>query len=242
LELKNISVIVTFHFLARFTQKEIMKKILLSLAVVLVAFTSAVSQKVVYGDNVQKREISSFHAIETSSGIEVIMTKGDKEELAVSVSKTEYMNEVRTVVENGVLKISRSNDWKWWRQWKDWKIKVYVSYVNVDAIKANSGGSVNATDVSFEKLAVRMNSGGIITLSGKVEMLDVDGSSGAQFKGYSLNANNCKADVSSGAGVQITVSKEISAKANSGGFVRFKGDGLIRDINVNSGGSVRRQS
>lgn len=219
-----------------------MKKILFPFVFVLAAFASGISQKVVYDDNIQKREISSFHAIETSSGIEVIMSKGDKEELAVSVGNTSYLNEVRTVVENGVLKLSRATDWKLWKQFKNWKVKVYVSYVNVDVIKANSGGSVTSSDVNFAKLTAHINSGGSISLTGKVESLDVDGNSGGQFKGYSLSTNNCTAHVSSGAGVQITVNKEISAKANSGGFIRFKGDGLIRDINVNSGGSVKRQS
>ena len=221
-----------------------MKRILLSLLVILAGFSSVIAQKekIVYGDNVTKREIGSFHAVETSSGIEVIMSKGDKEELAVSVNNTAYLNEVRTVVENGVLKISRNSDWKLWNQWKNWKVKVYISYTNIDAIKATSGGSVHVTDLSVNKLSVRMNSGGAITLGGTVASLDVDGSSGAQLKAYSLAADNCNLEVSSGAGIQLTVNKEISAKANSGGFVRFKGNGLIRDINVNSGGSVKRQS
>lgn len=219
-----------------------MKKIVISWVVIVMAMSTTVAQKVVYDDNVQKREIKSFHAIETSSGIEVIISKGDKEELAVSVSDTKYLDEVRTVVENGTLKISRSSNWSLWNKWKNWKVKVSVSYSRLDEVKATSGGSINGTDVKLDKLSARLNSGGAINLSGTVESLDVDGNSGAQFKGYSLRTVNCKADVSSGAGIQITVTKEISAKATSGGFVRFKGDGLIRDINVNSGGSVKRQS
>lgn len=219
-----------------------MKKIFTLAIALLAALLTVQAQKVVYDDNVQKRTISSFHAIETSSGIEVIMSKGDKEELAVSVGNIEYIDQVRTVVENGVLKLSRASDnWKFWTKFKNWKVKVYVSYVNVDAIRATSGGSVTASDISFTRLTARMNSGGMITLTGHIESLDVDGSSGAQFRGYSLTTTHCRAEVSSGAGVQVTVTKEISAKANSGGFVRFKGDGLIRDINVNSGGSVKRQ-
>ncbi|MEO8172606.1 MAG: DUF2807 domain-containing protein, partial [Sediminibacterium sp.] len=207
-----------------------MKKIFVLAAILFTVSATVQAQKIVYDDNVQKRTISAFHAIETSSGIEVILSKGDKEELAVSVGNMEYINEVRTVVENGILKISRSSDnWKFWTKWKNWRVKVYVSYTSVDAIRATSGGSVTASDVSFAKLTARMNSGGMITLTGHIESLDVDGSSGAQFRGYSLTTTNCKADVSSGAGIQITVTKEISAKANSGGFVRFKGEGLIRD-------------
>ena len=208
----------------------------------LATVVTAMAQKVVYDDHAEKRNMASFHAIESSSGIEVIISKGDKEELAVSAGNKEYLDQVRTVVEGGILKISRSSDWKFWNQWKNWHVKVYVSYTSLDAVKANSGASITGTEMNLPKLTARLNSGGTITLSGNVDMLDVDGSSGAQFRGYSLHVQNCKAEASSGAGVQITVNKEISAKANSGGFIRFKGEGLIRDINVNSGGSVKRQN
>lgn len=219
-----------------------MKKILVLFAVVLMALSSAIAQKVIYDDNVHKRTIGSFHAIETSSGIEVIISKGDKEELAVSVGNTDYLEEVRTVVENGTLKISRRGDWNIWKQWKNWKVKVYVSYTRLDDVKATSGGSITGSDVLLERLSARINSGGSITLTGTVNNLDVDGNSGGQFRGYSLSSTHCKADMSSGAGMQVTVTKEISAKASSGGFIRFKGEALIRDIDVNSGGSVKRQS
>ena len=96
-----------------------MKKIWISVISLLMVVSSAMAQKVVYGDNVQKRNIHGFHAIETAAGIEVIISKGDNEELAVSVGNNDYLDEVRTVVENGVLKIYRSGDWKFWNQWKN---------------------------------------------------------------------------------------------------------------------------
>ncbi len=199
------------------------------------------AQKVVYGEEVQKREISGFHAIETSSGIQVNISKGDKEELAISVGNTDYLDEVITRVDGGVLKISRSDNWKFWNRWKNWKVTVYVSYKELDGIRAQSGGSIKGTDLDLPALSVRFSSGGTINLGGKVTSLTLDGSSGGQFKSYGLTTEQCFAEVSSGAGAQITVSKEISAKANSGGYIRFKGAGMIRDINVNSGGSVKRQ-
>lgn len=219
-----------------------MKRISLLLLFVQFTLTGLIAQKVAYGENVQKREIGSFHAIETSAGIEVLISKGDKEELAVDAADKEYVNEIKTVVEGGILKISRSTNWSFWTKWKNWKVKVYVSYTQLDAIKANSGGSIKGTDISVAKLSAKLSSGGSILLSGNVAELNIDGSSGADFKGYALTSTHCKVEVSSGADVQITVSKEISARANSGGSIHFKGEGLIRDINVNSGGSVKRQN
>ncbi len=218
-----------------------MKKIVISLIAGILA-VSGMAQKVVYDDNVQKRNVHGFHAIESNAGIEVIISKGDKEELAVSVGDLKYLDEVRTVVENGVLKINRSDNWKLWNQWKNWKVKVYVSYTSLEGVKATSGASITGTDLQLNRLIAKFNSGGYITLSGSVDELTVDGNSGGQFRGYSLSTNTCKADLTSGAGAQVTVNKEISARANSGGFIRFKGDAQIRDINVNSGGSVKRQN
>ncbi len=218
-----------------------MKRIMMAVTALLITLTVSYAQNVVEGDNVEKRDVKSFHAVEASSGISVKLTKGAKEELAVTASDKEMLGKIKTEVSNGVLKITRENDnWKFWEKWKRWKITVYVSYAQLDAVRATSGSSISCSDINLSRLAAKMGSGGSIDLSGKVDALDVDGSSGAQFNGYGLTATNCKVDVSSGAGIHVTVTKEISAEASSGGFVRFKGDGLIRNINVSSGGSVKR--
>lgn len=220
-----------------------MKKILSSLLALTMLFSMALGQEVVTGENVQKRNVGAFHAVKTSAGIQVILTKGSKEELAVTSSDADLLDKVKTTVTNGVLRIGRENDdWKFWERRRNWKIVVYVSYTKLDGLDASSGGSIQAKSVDLDRLSVDVSSGGTITVMGKANELNVDGSSGGIFRGYDLNVTYCKADVSSGAGVQITVNKEISAEASSGGYVRFKGEGLIRNINVSSGGTVKRQS
>ena len=65
-------------------------------------------------------------------------------------------------------------------------------------------------------------------------------SSGADFKGFDMAVDFCDAEVNSGGNVHITINKELSAKANSGGAVRYRGTALIRDINISSGGIVKK--
>ncbi len=220
-----------------------MKKLFSSLLALTILFSFALGQEVVSGENTQKRSVGSFHAVKTSAGIQVVLTKGSKEELAVTASDADLVDKIKTVVSNGVLRITReNNDWRFWEKRRNWKVVVYVSYTQLDGLEASSGGSIQAKSVSLDKLTADVSSGGTITLSGSANALSVDGSSGGIFRGYDLAVTNCKADVSSGAGVQVTVNKEISAEASSGGYVRFKGDGLIRNINVSSGGSVKKQS
>ncbi len=200
------------------------------------------SQETVTGAETEKRTIAAFHAIETSSGIEVYISRGNKPELALTASHPEYLSRIRTEVSNGVLQISRSSDWKFWNSLKNWRIRVYVSYTELDDLKISSGASIEGKDIDLPKLHAHFSSGARLVLSGKVGELQLEGNSGAQCSSYGLQAQTCQVRVNSGAGVHITVEKEISARAGSGGYVRFKGAGMIRDIDVNSGGSVKRQN
>jgi hypothetical protein len=215
---------------------------LLSLVICILMLQNAFAQKEVSEANTEKRTVSEFHRIKASSGIEVHISKGNREELAVSVGDLAYLDQVKTVVSNGVLKIYREGEWKFWNTWKNWKVRVYVSYTKLDGLDANSGASINGSDLQLNTLDVHANSGGLIKIGGKADMLDVDVNSGGLFRGFDFEATKCNVEASSGGNAQLNVVKELSAKANSGGLIRYKGEGLIRDINTNSGGSVKRQN
>ena len=216
-----------------------MKKIILLLSFV-VSGLAVMAQKTVNEPHVEKRAVKSFHAVDVSSGIKLILTQGDKEELAVAAGDPSYLEYIETTVKDGVLKITRNQDWQFWKQWKNWKVTVYLSFKDLDKINASSGALVSGTNLDFDKLTVRMSSGALVELSGKTTDLNVDASSGALFKGYDLSSNICEAESSSGGSVQVKVAKELNARASSGGSIRYKGEGNIRDIKVGSGGTVKR--
>lgn len=203
---------------------------------------AGLSQETVTGAETEKRTIADFHAIEVSSGIEVHISKGEKPELALTATNPEYLSRIQTEVRDGVLHISRNSDWKFWNSLKNWRIRVYLSYTQLDDLKISSGASVEGKNISLPKLEAHFSSGASLNLSGTVDDLQLEGNSGAQCNSYNLHVQTCHVRVNSGAGVHITVDKEISARAGSGGYVRFRGNGLIRDIDVNSGGSVKRQN
>lgn len=224
----------------RLMQKSFMKKIFIIIAIVCLAI-SVQAQKTVSAANAQKRDVKSFHSLDVSSGIKVLLTKGNEEALAVAAGDPAYLDYIETTVSNGVLKITRNQDWKFWNQWKNWNVTVYLSYTNLKSIKASSGANITGDNLSFVDLDVKMSSGAFAELEGRSDNLSVDASSGAMFKGYELTSTKCMAETSSGAGIQVNVAKELNARASSGGSIRYKGEGLIRDIKVGSGGTVKRQ-
>jgi hypothetical protein len=237
-----------------------MKKLMFSLFTLF--SLSLFAQDVVINDaNAEKRPLTgSFNAIHVSDGIELLLTQGGTESVAVSASETKYLDRLKAEVVDGILKIYYDNKAMVWNGNEKRKLKAYVSFKNLERLKASSGAdvrmksvlTVNKLHLSFSsgaqfngevevtQLEASQNSGSEINVTGKAENLKTDLSSGAMFKGYDLMVNYCEAKANSGAEVRITVNKELAAKASSGGSIRYKGEGVVKDINVSSGGAVRR--
>jgi len=237
-----------------------MKNLLFSL-LTLVSLHSLAQDVTINDANAEKRNLTgSFIAISVSDGIELLLTQSNEESIAVSASDQKYMERFKTEVSDGTLKIYYDSKTMVWNSNEKKKLKAYVSFKTLQKLKASSGSNVKTKmtltvdklELSFTSgslfngelnvghLDVSENSGAEINVSGKAANLKVDLNSGAMFKGYDLDADYCEAKATSGGEVRIKVNKELSAKANSGGAIRYKGDAVIKDVNVNSGGEVKR--
>jgi len=220
------------------------------------------AQKEINDPNAETRQVKGFHAVKVSTGIQLVLNQSSTEAVAVSATTTEHRERIKTVVENGVLKIYYDNDsWKFWKNGENKKLKAYVSAINLDGLDASAGstvkiegtvrsdklnvdassGAVLNGNVNVSTLIIDQSSGAVINFSGSVKDLTVDGSSGSVLHGYELTAENCNVDASSGGGVQVTVNKELSVDASSGGYVNYKGQGVIKNIKTSSGGNVSRK-
>jgi phage pi2 protein 07 len=238
-----------------------MKKILFSLITFISLSVFAQEKTVINDANAQKRTLAeSFTGISVSDGVDLYLTQGNEESVAVSASEEKHRERFKTEVENGILKIYYDNKGVNWSVNDRRKLKAYVSFKTLEKLYASSGadvkvqGSLDAGSLSIKftsgavfngklkaaNVTVEQNSGSVINIEGSAEKFSVDVSSGAVFKGFDLAVDYCNAKASSGGGVRITINKELSAKANSGGGVRYKGNAVIKEIDVNSGGSVKK--
>ena len=238
-----------------------MKNIFLSLLLLAGLVTTSFAQKTINDANAEKRTVGSFHGIEVATGIELTLTKGATEEVAVSASEKEFRDKIVTEVVNGILKIhyetktgaiNRRNESK--------HLRAYVSYKTLDLLHVTTGADVNIVGIlEAQKLDLRANTGGLvkaeinigslkvdqntgskITLSGKVDNLEADGDTGSKFMGENLNTNTCSVEMSTGAGIYISVEKELNVKANTGGYIKYKGNAGVREIRTNTGGTVSK--
>jgi len=238
-----------------------MRNIFLSL--LLLTFTTAIhaQDKVINDPNAEVRKVGSFTGIKVSTGIELMLTQGSEDAVAVSSSRSEYTSRIITEVDNGVLKIYFNSKDGWENQPKNTKLRAYVSIRNLTKLHGSSGasvkvdGSLNITSLDMDfgsgslfngeikgsNLNIKQGSGSIVTMTGNAESVSVKSSSGSIYKGYGLTTQTCDADASSGGIIEISVSKELEAEASSGGLVHYKGAGVIKNLSTSSGGTVNKK-
>lgn len=238
-----------------------MKKFILSI-LSLISFTVFAQDTPARDPAATERTLSGrFSAIIVTDGIDVYLTQGQTESVAVTSSDGKYMSRFKTEVENGTLKIYYDNKGINFAFNEKRKLKAWVTFKNIDKLHASGGATVKTNggidadllDLKFtsgshfsgkinaKELTVDQNSGSGINVTGKANKITVEGSSGSIFKGYDFAVDYCDAKASSGAGVHITINKELNAKANSGGGIKYKGTALIKDVNISSGGIVKRE-
>lgn len=238
-----------------------MKQLLLSFLFITLTGNVLLAQKTINDANAEKRTVSGFHGIDVGTGIELTLTEGSTEQVAVSAISADYRDKIVTKVENGILKIYYENKVGAINKRKENKeLKAYVSYRSLDRLHANTGAEVKISgilkatsldleantgatvtgEVDINKLKISQNTGSRVSLTGKAETLDIDGDTGSRFKGEDMTTSSCNVSVSTGAIVSVKAEKELHVKANTGGSVKYKGNAALREVKTNTGGSVSK--
>lgn len=228
-----------------------MKKIFTILALLAVVYSNAQT-------NVQ-RMVGSFSGVSAASGIQVEITHADEESVFVSASDEAYTDKLKTVVENGVLKIYYENkDWKKGSV-KNLKLKAFVKFKNIDKIYISSGAAiVTKNTLTTNVLLLDVNSGAQFTGTLKASDFTIEQSSGAVSKitgsATNVNANlssgtvctatdfvaeNCNVTASSGAVLKMGVNTKLNVKASSGAIVSYTGNAIV-EKKLRSGASIKK--
>jgi hypothetical protein len=238
----------------------IMRKVLFGLFGLVIMLPALAQNKIINDPDAQKRSVSDFHAIKVSTGIVLMLTQGNEEAVAVSAAKPEDRDRIKTTVENGVLKIYYENN-SFSFTTNNKMLKAYVSCKLLDGLHVSSGARVEVDgtlksadlsmdfssgsdfkgDVSVSSLRIDQGSGSSATISGTAGNLSAEASSGSTLHAFDLQTGQCEVKVSSGAGLDIWVVRDLRASAHRGGRISYKGPAQISSIDTGSGGSVSKE-
>jgi hypothetical protein len=232
-----------------------MKKHLLTPILLLINLMALSQEKIIYDANAEKREVGNFQSIRVSDGIDLYLSQG---EAGVVVSATEIAqrDKMRTVVENGELKIFVNGGGF---NWKGRNFKAYVSVKTLNKLRATggsdiivqgelkldkltlelAGGSDFNGQVAVTDLTVDQNGGSDVHMKGSAVNLRIAAHGGSDFKAEELVAEYAIIEVSGGSDAILTVNKEMAAEASGGSDVKYKGHPVIKYKSATGGGSVR---
>lgn len=208
----------------------------------------------VHGDgNVQAESRATpktFTEIKAANGLDVFITQDDSYSVRVEADEN-LLELIRTEVEGSTLHIYTEKNIR-----VSTSKKVYVSLPVIEKIMASSGadivtenGSLSVKDIGVKassgssiKLDVDANeihsdcsSGADILLRGTAKTLYAEASSGSDIEAKELETESCEVRVSSGADVAVNTKKSLTAKASSGGSVKYKGNPEVVSQEKSSG-------
>jgi hypothetical protein len=232
-------------------------------AIVAILFSVALSSCIFLGPSIkgngnvveETRTVNDFTAIKASAGTNVYITQGNEIKVLVKADEN-LIDIISTKVEDGVLKITNSKQIR-----RSTVNKVFVTVREIKELTAfagsniysetalksenieltSSAGSNMKLDVISKRMKVSTSAGSNIYLEGRTDKFEGAASAGSNIKAENLKTKICKAKVSSGANIWITVTDELDGKASSGGNVFYYGTPKQVDVSSSSGGNVKKR-
>lgn len=197
----------------------------------------------------------SFYAIKASEGLDVFLTQSDTE--SITVEADENLQElIITEINDGVLKIHTKENIG-----RSKSKKVMVSFKDISSITSTSGSDVYSTnsintaelklkttsgsdmklEVNTSVLDCKSTSGSDLKLSGTTDKLFAEATSGSDIEADNLIAESSQVKATSGAGITINTSKKLTAKATSGGNIKYYGNPEIVEKNNTVSGNISKR-
>jgi Putative auto-transporter adhesin, head GIN domain len=219
---------------------------------------AGISAQQVNDPNAEVREAKNYHGISVSNAFDIYLSQSSNEAVAVSAATTKDRETITVEVKDGILYIGIEKGLKWTKG--DRKLKAYISFKQIDKLNVSGAcdvfisGTLKADKLSIhqsgasdlkgkldvKELTVDISGASDIMVSGMAGKLDVEASGASDFKGFDLVTDYCDVRASGASGIRITVNKELSAHASGASDIKYKGDGLIRDLKTGGASSVSR--
>ncbi|MBN9381463.1 MAG: DUF2807 domain-containing protein [Chitinophagaceae bacterium] len=222
----------------------------------------AMAQQTVINDpNVELRPTQGFHGVSVSGGIDVFLSQGMQESVAVSAEEIKWRDRIRTEVHDGILKIWVDHKGFGWSTGNK-KMRAYVGFASLDKLSASGASNIfvdgviaavslnidlaGASDfkgaIDVRELKLDLSGASDARITGTVSGLTTVNSSGASdLKGFDLVTETCNAHATGASDIRITVNKELNVHASGASGVYYKGAAVIREMHSNGASNVSKK-
>lgn len=211
----------------------------------------------VYDANAQVRNVGNFTAVHVGGSIDLHITTGNENAVAVSGKDASVIADITTEVKNGELYIGMRNGH---HAVSSEDVKAYVSVKTLNKLSASGSSDIlvneqlQSTDlvislsgasdfkgkVAVQNLRLSASGSSDFIISGKTTNLQIDLSGSSDVKGFELTADNCDIEGSGASDVRITVNKAIKARLSGACDVAYRGDAAVQEVRASGASSVKK--
>lgn len=184
----------------------------------------------------ETRNLTGFTRVAARAGTDVEVTVGSG--YSVEVTGRDAAR-VTTRIDGDTLVVEPVRGWSW-RGPRD--ANIHITMPRVEGLDASSGADLIATGLNGGEVSLATSSGADLRVSGTCASFEADASSGSDLNAQNLRCESGSVDVSSGADARVFASGRLDVDASSGGGVVAYGNPGIGNIELSSGGSLRRAS
>jgi hypothetical protein len=203
-----------------------------------------------------ERTLDAFDKISALGDVEIQLVKGDTAKITVSAPTQQDIESLTIKNENGELKLNRVKGL--FQDVKTVRITVYYKLLRsiemqgsasalVDKslkgdkinLVAGTGGQIVAS-VAVNSVEASVGQGSVITLSGTTETQKASAGSGGVYSAFQLSSKTAYTEANTGGKVKVTVSENIEAKANTGGYIGYAGNPQKSKIKTLFGGTIEQ--
>lgn len=208
----------------------------------------------------EMRQVGPFKQIKVGHGIALVLTQSDRVSVRVSAADSNFLQSIKTEVQDGVLKIYHAAPSMKDITTRGKKLSVAVSIASLEKLTAHSGSSVKTVGIfkvpsmqvnvasgatfngrlAIENLEINAATGATLYLEGNTARLKLLATTGAVVKAADFVSQKADVRSTTGARVELMVNDALDVYASTGGNILYKGSGSIHKVHNELGGVIRK--
>ncbi|UYZ57956.1 head GIN domain-containing protein [Hymenobacter latericus] len=192
----------------------------------------------------QLRQVGAFRQVKASGAVNVVLRQAAAQEVRVE-ARPEVQARVRTVVENGTLRIYRESGSGWSSlNWgKDDQVTVYVTAPTLTGVEVSGASELkSASPIQAEQFSIRVSGASDVTLqlnaqslsatasgasdirlAGRVAQQQVQVSGSSDYRAYELQSQKAVVQASGASDAYVYVDGDLQARSSGASDVHYKG-------------------
>ena len=180
----------------------------------------------------QTRSVAPFTAISNSGPVNLVVEVGKAQSVVVSGSD-DYLEDIRTEVVDGELRIKMHNDSHVDnRHWNDMRVTITVP--TLSAFTMGGAGQTTLTHVNGDNLDIRFGGAGSLKADGTVKNLKLNVGGVGSIDTRDLHAANANINLGGVGSVKVWASERLDASVGGVGSLTYYGE--PKQVNTNGGG------